>query len=209
MSSLERTSYKELYSAWKEELTGLNLTPLSLNFIKSYSQSLEELKSKNSTDQFSSGIFIKRCEFLLKNLIEMRKNKIVNSFLNNNELNSSYLSKQELIFYDYIKNSEQIIQNKSITFSPQMIDYLEENTNLTMNKDLKLKEKIDSKEKITEIKSTTSSSIKVIFLKEVDQFIYKNNQKFGPFKTNDIVEIPIDLFTNILRPKNIVKEIGI
>ena len=61
MSSLERTSYKELFSAWKEELTGLNLSPLSLNFIKSYSQSLEELKSKNSTDQFISGIFIKRC----------------------------------------------------------------------------------------------------------------------------------------------------
>ena len=139
----------------------------------------------------------------------MRKNKIINSFLDNNELNSSYLSKQELIFYDYIKNSEQIIQNKSITFSPQMIDYLEESTNLAMIKDLKLKEKIDSKEKTPEMKSTTSSTIKVIFLKEVDQFIYKNNQKFGPFKTNDIVEIPIDLYTYILRPKNIVKEIGI
>ena len=139
----------------------------------------------------------------------MRKNKKINSFLDNNELNSSYLSKQELIFYDYIKNSEQIIQNKSITFSPQMIDYLEESTNLAMIKDLKLKEKIDSKEKTPEMKSTTSSTIKVIFLKEVDQFIYKNNQKFGPFKTNDIVEIPIDLYTYILRPKNIVKEIGI
>lgn len=206
MSSSDSNSYRELLLAWKEELFNHDLTPLNLNFIRNYSLKIEEIKSKDIKDQFFHEILLKRIDFLLTNLIEIRTNKIIDCFLSKKDINTSYLSKQELIFFDYIKNSNQILKNQSILFSPQMCDYLESNSNLFSTKEMNKNDNIENKILPPEASSSDDKTIVVVFLKDIEKFIYKNNQFFGPFKVGDVVEIPVELFTNILFPKNYVKE---
>lgn len=206
MSQTQANTYDILFKAWKEELLSKSLLSLNLNFIKNNLQFLEIIKGNFQNEKFVTDVFIKRAEFLIQNLIELRKNKILISFLDNEKIISSYLSKQELYYYDYLKNSEQIIQNKQISFSDQTKEFLLQNSNImkdSMN-DQEFKKSIEK----TEIEHSTNNineEVMVVFLKDIDSFVNLDNRVFGPYKKNDAVKIPKDIFTKILQPKNIAQ----
>ena len=203
----EKNSYKDLFNAWREELQSNTLTPLNLNFIKSYLLSIESFSSENTEQNFINEVFIKRIEFLIQNLIELRKIKIINLIINKEQIETSYLSKQELLFYDYLKNSENILKNKSITFPNQLKEYLYQNSNMKINDEffeysVKEIQPIEDEEKETEI---DVEEVTVVFLKDVDEFIYVDNKIYGPFKKNEVAVIPKELFSKILFPKKFVQ----
>ena len=202
MASSETILYPELFSAWKEELLSKNLTPLNLNFIKSYLQGLNEIFYSNSNPVHN--LVMKRAKFLIQNLVEIRKQKILSMIMNKEPVESSYLSKQELLFYDYINNSDNVLQNKNLTFSAQLLDFILDKSNLSMNKE-KISTELANKENLN-FESRKKDKIEVIFLKDVEEFIYKNNKRFGPFKKNDEALIPEEIYRKVLHPKNIAME---
>ena len=200
--SSETFSYPELYNAWKEELLAKKLTPLNLNFIQNTLFSLESLKHTNNNPV--ELVLVKRADFLIKNLIELRKHKLIEIIINKQNIDSSYLSKQELLFYDFIKNSENILQNKLLSFSDQLANFLDKNSNLSKkdsSKNEEQKEKDYNKEE-----DNIDETITVIFQKDIEKFIYVDKKNYGPFKINDIASIPIEIYNKILLPKQIAKE---
>ena len=202
--SSESNSYQKLFNAWKEELAVKQLTSLPLNFIKTFLQIIEEFHSNKNPNKFISDIFIKRIEFLIQDLINLRKNKILNSILRREEVPSAYLSKQELLYYDYLKSSDRIIQNKPLNFSNQIKELIIQNSNFKLEKPEKTKTiNKTSDTHITVQKGEEQEITSVIFITDLEEFIYLNNQKFGPYKKNDKAKVPKDVFDKVLGPKNI------
>ena len=206
IASDTKTTYQVLYNAWKEELLSKDLTSLDLNFIKKFKQQINGFTTENQDHEFINNLFIKRIEFLIQDLITLRKTKIFNSVLNKEQISTSYLSKQELLYYDYVQNSEKILENKSLVFSGQIKDYISQNSNLkeqTIGTN-QPQPKVESKASI-EVNPSPTDEISVIFLEDLEEFIYVNNHKYGPFKKNEIAQIPKDVFSKILLPKKIAQ----
>ena len=207
MMSSELLSYHNLFKAWKEELTLKQLTSLPLNFIKSFLQNIDDIHSNKNPDKFIQEIFVKRVEFLTQNLINLRKNKILNSILSKEEIPTSYLSKQELLYYDYLKSAEKIIQNKPLNFSQQIKEFILQNSNLKsgkLDKTSTLEQEPSPRKDVPD--SGNEGKITVVFLTDLEAFVYHNNQKFGPFKKNEEFLVPKDVFNKILKPKKIAIE---
>ena len=201
-SSESNTSYQNLFNAWREELSSKDLTSLNLNFIKSYQQVIENFSSGKEDQKFINQIFIKRIEFLIQNLIDLRKNKIINSIFEKKDILTSYLSKQELIFYDYLKNGENILQNNSIMFSNQMKEFLFQNSNINIEESVD-NQKSGISPNPPQVENTRANDeIQVVFLKDLEEFVYLNNKKYGPFKKNELAKVPKEVFYKILNPKN-------
>ena len=125
------------------------------------------------------------------------------SFLDNEKITSSYLSKQELLYYDYLKNSENIIQNKKISFSDQTKEFLIQYSDILNNSELEESPKKPSEKTSSDhLIRNESEDVLVIFLKDINRFVYIDNRIFGPYKKNEVDRIPKDIFTKILQPKN-------
>ncbi len=207
ISSDTKPTYQTLYNAWREELLSKDLTSLDLNFIKKFKHQVDVFTAGTQNQDFLNDLFIKRIEFLVQDLIDLRKIKIFNSVLNEEQISTSYLSKQELLYYDYIQNSEKILQNKSLVFSGQVRDYISQFSNLKGQTINESHTKSPNEPKITtENISPPVDEVTVIFLEDIDEFVYLNNRKYGPFKKDDVAQIPTEIYSKILFPKNIAQK---
>lgn len=206
ISSDTNYTYQTLYNAWKEELLSKDLSSLHLNFIKLFLQQIDELTAEKH-DDFIDDVFLKRIEFLIQDLINLRKIKIINSVLNKEQITTSYLSKQELLYYDYVKNSEMILQNKPLTFSGQVKDYIDQNSNFGFQstETSELKNTQEATEQI-DTEMLSKDEISVLFLQDFAEFSYLKDRKFGPFKKNDITKVPMEVFSKVLLPKGIAQK---
>lgn len=205
-SSDSNSTYHILYQAWQEELLSKTLTSLNLNFIKHFSQEIADLTSQSYEQDFINDIFIKRITFLIHNLINLRKIKILNSVLNKEQISTSYLSKQELLYYDYVKNSELILQNKPLVFSGQVKEFFNHHSNFkdAINDTNQTQPVSESVKPINSVSSSVDG-IEVRFLVDLDEFTYLNNRTFGPFKKDEIAKVPTEVFSKVLYPKKIAQ----
>jgi hypothetical protein len=212
MTFSEKNDYLELFTVWKEELHSKKLTPLNLSFIKNFNEKVIKSNSQDTDTSLFSEIFRPRVEYLLQNLISLRRNKILQATLKKEEIETSYLSKQELLYLNFLESSNAIIEDKPLLFSDQLKEYITQNSNVNDFKQNIEKKMVTEQNSITLNVNNISKEeedIEVSFLKDIDEFIFGNPAKiYGPFKANKTGFVPNVVYAKILQPRGYAKLIN-
>ncbi|MHA1943021.1 MAG: DNA replication complex subunit Gins51 [Candidatus Thorarchaeota archaeon] len=201
MSDLE---YTDIQTAWKNELEneGLqDLGDLRLSKMVSYLSSVRlALASTDAKERIHAEILTQEAlniEFMLEDLLELRKQKILKSTLSGQRPRGDMtLSEEE--FYNRFQRSldghAEFIK-ESLAGSPTPIKK-------------KKKKKKDSKKKVSEppADSDAVDYVTVRFLRSIEEpFMGLDEKTYGPFKKEDIVMIPAANASLWLRDGTVVR----
>jgi len=200
--------YKNLYDHWLEEFQNEELTVLSQNIFTNYKKFLEfiknfEVKEKNEIKKEIIETYKQNVKFLFDDLLKMREIKIVNSALTLEELNIDSLFEAEKLFFQNliasikgfqkVKSLSIYEEDKIFTF-PEIKSVINEekleddDTNPIENN---LKETLH--DEIIEEKSEMHEQISykmIRFIKNTPALVGIDLLNYGPFKKEDIANIP-------------------
>ncbi|MFO7797185.1 MAG: hypothetical protein ACQERB_08360 [Promethearchaeati archaeon] len=200
--------YKNLYDHWLEEFQKEELTVFSQNIFADYKKFLEfiknfEVKEKNEIKKEIIETYKQNVKFLFDDILKMREIKIINSALTLKELDIDSLFEAEKLFFQNLVASIkgfQKVKSLSINEDDKIFTFpeiksvinkekleddqakpIEKNLKETL-KDENIKEKSEMHEQI---------SYKVIrFIKNTPALVGIDLLNYGPFKKEDIANIP-------------------
>jgi len=113
---------------------------------------------------------------IIKELYEKRERKIIELVINKSRTNSSLITGQNLL-------------PEEISLHDLLLKMLNENRKNVLHSTLDI-EKI----KINRAKKETVQNMKLIkFKKEVDKFVGKELEIYGPFKIEDVANVPVEI----------------
>ena len=165
MSEEKTTDVKSLYATVLRESTNDSIQELDPNFYKTFSDFLGKIKKEeyDNVDSKIKNALVNMTTELLSLLIKIRLEKAINS---NSSLRSSLLDEEKFI--------------------------LDKNVERQENKEMILSAIINGKSKLLESlsKAHKEKATVVRFLKEMDQIVGVNLEKYGPFKAEDVATIP-------------------
>lgn len=180
-------TYNDIYEALRKERYSEQLQNLGKNFVKEVSGYLKEKKaiSEKSQDMFSDAISKTKKQFenavsMFKELMLRRKKKLLNlAFI----AAETGISKRD---YENMMGFEKEIFDK-------IMKNLEEG-------DKKLTKLLNGQEEEKKKKKL------VTFLQDTEEFLGLDGEKLGPFKKNDIVNLPVEI-ANILMVDNKIENV--
>jgi DNA replication initiation complex subunit (GINS family) len=184
--------YKQIFQLWKSERRTNKLLEVKGSLYSAIRQrisSLEkELESIDSKDVASMKIISERTERLkriLRDLAKIRKHKIIHAIINE-DLNKSGLAAEEM---DLVKNLESIFDAHN-------------NRSILGEAGLDISKEFDSA--VGQENDTDLMTVRI--LKDIPEIIAttaqdKSKQSIGPFKKEDIVQIPL-VYAKTLIMKN-------
>ena len=176
-----KLSYSLIRKIHRLEKQSINLVKLDGDFFESLKLFLEEEKSKlQERDVFDDESNQKAFNLknMLENILALRQKKIINKailYVQTGEENKENMLLPEQKIYKKLINIFEEYQ--------QYIKYLYNDKKESKNLDLK----------------------KIVILSDVPKFIGTDMKEYGPFKTEDVVEIP-ESIANIFINKGIAKE---
>ncbi len=184
--------YKQIFQLWKSERRTNELLEVKGSLysairqrINSYEKELEGLDSKDVVSADIISERIERLKKILRDLSKIRKHKIIHALMNDS-LNRSGLAAEEM---DLVKNLESIFNDHT---SKSVLG----EAGVDLSKEI---ESIAGQENDTDLMT-------VRILKDIPEIIAttardKSKQSIGPFKKEDIVQIPL-LYAKTLIMKN-------
>jgi len=198
--------YERLYNHWFQEFNESDLTKLSQEAFNNYKDLIAsfnefELQKEGKLENQILKEYKKNLNFLFNDLLKIRKIKIINASLSLKELDLNLLIEAEKLLYQNIvasiKGFEKVkalsinatdkkynIEDFQIDLKSQEIS--EENESLPVQHDQKVREKEDFREEIEE--EIDYSLIR--FLKDNPAIVGIDLLNYGPFKKEDIANIP-------------------
>jgi DNA replication initiation complex subunit (GINS family) len=224
-----KVEYEKLFNHWRKEFEKVRLTQFSEESFEKYKQIQEELNYvKSDHDELGTILvekYISNFNYLLDDLLELRKIKIINFSLNLKELEIDKLLKFEKIFYKNIVSSTKGYEKIKAYSDSKGIDK-DSLYNVIEERDI-VQEGIKSEEPILEEKGVTDTiqeeEINYQNLEKVDKDIeyvllrFKEHcpaiagvdlLNYGPFKRDDIAYLP-QAHAKILILDKIAEEIDI
>ena len=188
--------YKSLLEAWKSEIKNEELQPLDFQFYNQISEQLEKIKTLDPVrDPLEHSIHV-RFNWYLESLKTIRWKKIVNYLLRDLNIDDSFLTKEEIIFWKNLR-----------TIFSQFNNFKENSTgNVQLNtlflETQKNEEFIKPNENRT---GQMDEMIEVVFLTDCEEFIAPNLKIYGPFKEGMKCKLPEKVVRSVLLPFKIVK----
>ena len=198
--------YERLYNHWFQEFNESDLTKLSQEAFNNYKDLIAsfnefELQKEGKLENQILKEYKKNLNFLFNDLLKIRKIKIINASLSLKELDLNLLIEAEKLLYQNIvasiKGFEKVkalsinatdkkynIEDFQIDLKSQEIS--EENESLPVQHDQKVREKEDFREEIEE--EIDYSLIR--FLKDNPAIVGIDLLNYGPFKKEDLANIP-------------------
>jgi len=182
-------TYNDIYEALRRERYSEQLQNLGKNFVQDVASYLKEKKtiSEKSEDMFSEAISKTKKQFenaisMFKELMLRRKKKL---------LNLAFVAAETGI-------SKRDYENM-LSFEKEVFDKIMKEIE---SGDKKLAKLLNGQEQEEKKKNKL-----VVFLKDVDEFLSLNGEKLGPFKKEDIVNLPLEI-VNILVIDNKVEAVN-
>ena len=216
-----KKEYTDLYRHWLAEFDQTELTPFFQEDFNSYKNSVNKIKSieLQKDDSIKKEIlesYKENFEYLLEDLLKIRKVKIMNAALSLQEINLEYILEPEKLLYqnlirsikgyDKLKKLSTIedFQSDEITMKPAPSTPTLEEVETKSETEIEVKAEIQkiSQEEKTEIltpdiKSNTEDKIItdynytiVRFVKDTPPLVGIDLKNYGPFNENDIASIP-------------------
>lgn len=200
--------YKRLYEHWVDEFQKEELTELSQNLLLDYKKFYEfienfELTDKKELKKEIIEIYKRNISFLFKDLLKMREVKIINSALSLQELNLDSLNEAEkLLFQNLVASikgfkkvkSLSIYEDKKKLKFPEIKPMIKEGDKTKSKpslKEQKFKEEIKEPKEDIELSEREKIEYELIrFLKDAPALVGADLLNYGPFKKEDIANIP-------------------
>lgn len=202
--------YKRLYEQWFNEFRKKDITNLSQNDFTEYRKFYEfidnfELKGDADLKENIFEIYKKNVSFLFKDLLKMRKSKIIDSALNLQEidLNSLYEA-EKLLFQNLVASIKGFQKVKSLSIYedhdnlnfPEIKPIIKEMEKTGHEERLegeKIKEEI--KKEVIEEKKREHDKVNyklIRFIKKTPALVGIDLLNYGPFKKEDLANIPYE-----------------
>jgi len=181
-----KLTYEILFEILRREKERGELQKLDNTFFKDFSEYLLEkseiLQTADKQSLFDEQEKLKtlneitNIKKIIKELYEKRERKIIELVINKSRTNSSLITGQNLL-------------PEEISLHDLLLKMLNENRKNVLHSTLDI-EKI----KINRAKKETVQNMKLIkFKKEVDKFVGKELEIYGPFKIEDVANIPVEI----------------
>ena len=180
--------YEELYKIWKNELEKVALEELPRDFYARVADYLKKLKEETRMmDKKAMRARLLRIEErnikrMLREVIQVRRNKIVREIMMGREIPSSFLS-----------DDEQNMYQKVLQFSENFQEFM--------------KQFLQGR-KLTMTHEYASKKTVLRFLKDVPAIVGQDMKIYGPFKAEDVASVPVGN-AKILIKQGLAEEINI
>lgn len=202
--------YKRLYEQWLDEFRKKDITNLSQSDFTEYKKFYKfidnyELKGDDDLKKNIFEIYKKNVSFLFKDLLKMRESKIIDSALNlqDVELNSLYEA-EKLLFQNLVASIKGFQKVKSLSIYedhdnlnfPEIKPIIKDNEKAGPEEKPEgeiIKEEI--KEKVIEEKKRDHDDVNyklIRFIKKTPALVGIDLLNYGPFKKEDIANIPYE-----------------
>ncbi|MEJ2294380.1 MAG: hypothetical protein P8Y23_06375 [Candidatus Lokiarchaeota archaeon] len=227
-----KKEYIKLYQHWFAEFDQVELTPLFQKDFNAYKNAVNkitsfEIQEDDSIKQEILRTYKDNFKYLFKDLLKMRKTKIMNAALSLQELNLEYLLEPEKLLYQNLVRSvkgyekikklsfiedyptEDLNIEKSPSLQKIIKNELEIDTqnkpkasdqSISVRKDAELV-KMDVKTPIDYDIETENNYIIIRFLKDTPPLVGIDLKNYGPFKENDIANMPYENAIILLNEK--------
>ncbi|TFF92119.1 MAG: hypothetical protein EU543_05820 [Promethearchaeota archaeon] len=200
--------YKNLYDHWLEEFQNEELTVLSQNIFTNYKKFLEfiknfEVKEKNEIKKEIIETYKQNVKFLFDDLLKMREIKIINYALTLEELDIDSLFEAEKLFFQNLiasikgfqkVKSLSIYEDDKIFTFPEIKSVInEENLEDDETNPIENNMQETLHDEIIEEKSEMHEQISykmIRFIKNTPALVGIDLLNYGPFKKEDIANIP-------------------
>jgi len=211
-------TYETLYELLRREKNKEELQELNDEFQK---QALEYLKEKQELydetlkkdDLFSINerealhTQINNIRKLLKDFYDKRERKIIDMAINAVKINkkvidtSTLLSSEKKLYEELIdvleKSRKEILLNMLLLRKP--IIHVEEKTKTKLEENKKEIETEEKKDDTIDEEKKESTIKKIKFKEDVEQFVGKNLELYGPFSQGDEAKVPIEIANILLK----------
>lgn len=183
-------TFENLYEVFRREKNNEDLQKIEENFFDHVMNYLREKQESlaivsKKTDIFSHKekenltIQINNIKKILKDFYNYREKKIINLALNKSRTNSSLINTSSLTVKE-----KKLFEKLSSVLKEFRDEFLKEQLNQSVVKNEKRNEK---KERII------LNTVKLEFLENVDTFIGRELEEYGPYKKGEITELPKEL----------------
>ncbi len=180
--------YEELYKIWKNELEKVTLEELPRDFYARVADYLKKLKEETRMMDKKAIrarlLHIEECNIkrMLREIIQVRRNKIVRNIIAEREIPSSLLSVDE-----------QNVFQKFLQFSENFQEFTEQ---------------FLKGHKLTITRERASKKILLRFLKDVPAIVGQDMKIYGPFKAEDVASVPVENAKILIR-QGLAEEINV
>jgi len=207
-----KKDYNRLYQHWLNEFEQADLTRLTEESFQNYKSHIKtvndyEVDEKNELESQLLESYKENFNFLFNDFLKIRELKIINSALALQDINLDYVIEAEKLFYqnlvssikgfkklkalsvyeeeDLIKVESVLQQDESITSKLQETD-----RNIQEIKDIIQEEPKEDLKLILNDKASNYKYTVIRFLKKTPPLVGIDLINYGPFKENDIANMP-------------------
>ncbi len=182
-----KLTYETLFEILRREKNRGELQQLDQTFFKDFSDYLLEKSKIMKKDNEQSKLFgeqeklktlneLANIKKIIKELYEKRERKIIELVLNKSRTNSSLITNTNLL-------------PEEVPFYESLLETLNQNRSTILHSVLDT-----DKTKILKAKAKTKKNTKLIkFKQKVDKFVGKELESYGPFETEDVANIPVEI----------------
>ncbi|MHA2364321.1 MAG: hypothetical protein ACXAC7_10210 [Candidatus Hodarchaeales archaeon] len=210
MSFQRSGEYEDLFSAYKRERQLKELQSLPLDFFLKFTEYLQFFNADSHPKKSLVYVIHNRISWMLNQLYELRKNKIIlNVNQNSKPIQTERLSQAEKRFYLSLivaknlfpspKEKPSILSNELKeeflrSLPPGWIDYTKQSHPTKA---------ISSDMADSDVETVNMGEIEVI--KTIPRFLGPDGKTYGPYEPQQIVSVPLIVIKNVLIPRNLAK----
>ena len=183
----KKQDYNDIMQVWEDETENDNLTDLEdlkLSRMSAYLSDVRlNLAETPADNQLQADLLTQEAlnvEFMLKEILTLRRGKILNAALESKNLSGSMTLSEEELYNRFVRG---------IDSHSKFVDAILSGTSAPKEKKYKKKKPKDS-EPIKQDPSEDIEHVTVRFLKSVDAFMGLDDISYGPFEKDNVAMIP-------------------
>jgi hypothetical protein len=205
--------YQDLFQKWRGEREADSVRPLEYDYFTKLWLKLQNLTNSQQITESVENIIIKRGKKIINELKEIRLRKLFEALLRNFNIDTTYLTSQELELWNHLLIVYQWYNR--LPDGPKKLNvFLESSRKSTLLERGENVEKKDERSEkgyehegqneITNLEANNENYVVVRFIENVHEFVGIDLQSYGPFKPDDIAVLPKLTVYHVLLPKKLV-----